>query len=80
MKTYTTTNIRVLKEDLKRLKLSALKENRSISAILRELIEQYIRLSRERQPRNPLSALEKYAVKTGDKKLSGRIDKIVYNK
>jgi len=80
MKTYTTTNIRVPKEDLKRLKLSALKENKSISAILRELIEQYIKLSCERQPRNPLSALEKYAVKTGDKKLSGRIDKIVYAK
>lgn len=80
MKTYITTNIRVPKEDLKRLKLSALKENKSISAILRELIEQYIRLSREQQPHNPLSALEKYAVKTGDKKLASRIDKIVYVK
>lgn len=80
MKTYTITNIRVPKEDLKRLKLSALKENKSISAILRELIEQYIRLSRERQPRNSLSTLEKYAVKTSDKKLASRIDKIVYAK
>ncbi|MBT9171077.1 MAG: hypothetical protein DDT18_01440 [Actinobacteria bacterium] len=80
MKTYATTNIRVPKEYLRRLKISALKENKSVSAILRELIEQYTKFPHQQKQKNSLSILEKYAVKTGNKKLASQIDRIVYDK
>lgn len=78
METQITTNIRITKEDLRQLKLSALRENKSVSAILRELIRQYTQLSGQKKQLRSLTVLEKYAVKTGDKNLARKIDSIVY--
>lgn len=42
MTSHTTTNLRLPKEMLKRLKLKAVEENKSMSQLVREAIESYI--------------------------------------
>ena len=82
MKTYTVTNIRVAKEDLKKLKRIALERDESVSALLRGLVQDYVsKPPRKKEKRKvPLSGLHKYAVNTGQKDLASRVDEIVYGK
>ena len=79
MKTYTVTNIRVAKEDLKKLKRIALERDESVSALLRGLIAESLPVPKKHtKKRDGIWNLAKYAVNTGDKNLSKRVDEIVY--
>jgi len=79
MKTYTVTNIRVAKEDLKKLKRIALERDESVSALLRGLIATSLPMPKRRaKKKDEIWKLEKYAVNTGDKNLSKRVDEIAY--
>ena len=79
MKTYTVTNIRVAKEDLKKLKRIALERDESVSALLRGLIATSLPMPKKRaKKKDEIWKLAKYAVNTGDKNLSKHVDEIVY--
>ncbi len=79
MKTYTVTNIRIPKEDLKKLKLIALERDESVSALLRGLIAESLPTPKKRaKKKDGIWNLAKLAVNTGDKYLSQRVDEIVY--
>ena len=79
MKTYTVTNIRVAKEDLKKLKRIALERDESVSALLRGLIKTSLSMPKRRaKKKDEIWELAKYAVNMGDKNLSKRVDEIVY--
>lgn len=81
MKAYTVTNIRIPKEDLKKLKLVALERDESVSALLRELIRESLPAPKKRaKKKDGLWRLAELAVETGDKNLSARVDEIVYGK
>lgn len=76
---YVVTNIRVKKDDLKKLKIKALEQDRSVSSMLRELIKQSFVLPQKRTEKKREDIfwrLAKRAVKTKDKKLSAKIDDI----
>lgn len=80
---YVVTNIRVKKDDLKKLKIKALEQDKSVSSMLRELIKQSFVLPQKRMEKKKEDVfwkLHKHAVKTKDKRLSTRINDIVYGK
>ena len=78
---YVVTNIRVKKNDLKRLKITALEQDKSVSSLLRELIGKSFAPSKKItgvKKKDAFWELAKHAVKTKDRKLSVKIDNIVY--
>lgn len=77
---YTTTNIRLRKKDLQKIKFAALQRHTSVSALLRGLVRDYVSVdyTLNDTPTIQLWDLPKYAIKTGKKKLSSQIDDIVY--
>ncbi len=80
MQQYTTTNIRLPREDLKQLKYEAVRENKSVAALIREVIKQRVLGVRAQSKEGKISFwdLPKYAVKTGYRHLARDADKIVY--
>ena len=80
---YTTTNIRLPKEDLRVLKREAFTKEQSVGALLRSLIREHfvVRVSAgKRVKRAPRSVwdLPKRARRTGARDLASNVDRIVY--
>lgn len=84
IKEYVTTNIRLLKRDLKTLKQEALTREKSVNALVRELIHEHFRGEKTHgkavQPRRSIWDLPKRAKKTGDPHLAMKVDEIAYGK
>jgi hypothetical protein len=79
MSIYITTNIRLPREDLRRLKFAAVEEDRSVSALMRDMVRRYVGTPYElRRKRRPITELKKLTVPTRQKRLSLQVDKIVY--
>ncbi|MEK9165706.1 MAG: hypothetical protein AAB525_02515 [Patescibacteria group bacterium] len=82
-KEYITTNVRLPRGIHKELKYRALKEDRSLGALIREYIERCIKITlpvkrKVDYSRDPIWSLPKLARDLGDKNLSSKVDKIVY--
>lgn len=79
---FVITNIRLPKRDLKALKHEALMRERSVNALLREMIDRYFQTegrpaSTEKTHRSVWD-LPGYAEHTGDPHLAECVDAIVY--
>ena len=81
---FVTTNLRLPKEYLRALKEEALRKEKSVSFLMRELVKQYIQprgLKMQEEKRSkPRSIWDfpKLAKKTGDSHLALKVDRIVY--
>ena len=84
IKEYVTTNIRLLKHDLKTLKQEALAREKSVNAIVRELVHDHFRGEKKygKVAPTPRSIwdLPKRARKTRNRNLAMKVDEIVYGK
>lgn len=77
------TNIRLPKTQLRALKQKALKKEKSVNFLIRQLIERYVGESSPKphigyHAKRSIWDFPKLARKTGDRRLTARIDKIVY--
>jgi thioesterase domain-containing protein len=80
---YAVTNLRLPREDLKKLKHKALEQDKSVNALVRELIRRNIDavdIPRATTTRTTSSVwnLPKRARATGKRHLAERVDKILY--
>ncbi len=83
MQQQTTTNIRLPKEDLQRLKYVAVKEHKSVSALIRDLVRERIigqMPADATKKKIEIWDLPKHAVRTGHRYLARDVDRIVYGR
>jgi len=59
---FATTNIRIERRKLKALKIRAVEENVSLSALLRELIDDYLEIDRDRDQKDLAQKQKKTAL------------------
>ena len=81
---YVTTNIRLSKQDLRMLKQEALAQEKSVNAIVRELVRHHVSGEPTQQKtisrKHSIWDLPKRARRTGDPHLAMKVDDIVYGK
>lgn len=79
---FITTNIRLPKDYLKALKQEALRKEKSVSFLLRELVKEHFRpqiMDKEIKGRTrSIWDFPKLAKKTGNPRLASTVDEIVY--
>lgn len=79
---FVVTNIRLPKGDLRALKHEALRTERSVNALLRDMIRKHLRIGKRPvsagRRRRSIWDLPEYAQKTGEAHLAERVDDIVY--
>lgn len=79
---FVITNIRLPKGDLMALKREALARERSVNALLREMIVRHFRIGKRPAPagkvRRSIWNLPEYAEHTGEPHLAERVDAVAY--